>query len=181
MFRLTCSLHSVHYSLRRVIRWSLLHFGTSYMDMCCATSSNTDECDIIYLCKYIYNLNSHLAHFNALWMKYIRLLGTGIMVEYPVMSTSLGTYIQIVQTSEAIREIYKMCRAGGCKKHIPSSCVVPLSFLIFPKHDQTLIFIQYFCINLKVVTLWFISELAGLVINSYEENKQEKYFQKQRV
>ncbi len=61
----------------------------------------------------IYNFNSRLAHFNALWMEYIRSLRTGIMAEYPVMSTSQGTYVRIEQTSEAIRVTYKICRAGG--------------------------------------------------------------------
>ncbi len=31
------------------------------------------------------------------------------------MSTSQGTYSQIEQMSEAIRETYKMCRAGGTR------------------------------------------------------------------
>ncbi len=43
----------------------------SLMDLRCATSLRTDECDIIYGCN-IYNLNSRLAHFNALWMEYVR-------------------------------------------------------------------------------------------------------------
>ncbi len=61
----------------------------------------------------IYNFNSRLAHFNALWMEYIRSLRTGIMEEYPVMSTSQGTCVRIEQTSEAIRVTYEICRAGG--------------------------------------------------------------------
>ncbi len=61
----------------------------------------------------IYNFNSRLAHFNALWMEYIRSLRTGIMAEYPVMSTSQGTCVRIEQTSEAIRVTYEICRAGG--------------------------------------------------------------------
>jgi len=48
-------------------------------------------------------------------MEYIRSLRTGIMEEYPVMSTSQGTYVPIEQTSEAIRVTYKICRAGGCE------------------------------------------------------------------
>ncbi len=52
-----------------------------------------------YTSVNIYNLNSRLAHFNALWMEYIRSLRTGIMTEYPVMSTSQGTYVRIEQTS----------------------------------------------------------------------------------
>lgn len=54
-----------------------------------------------------------------------------------------------------------------------------LSFFLIFKHDQAWIFAQYFCIKLKIVTLWFISKLAGLVRSSYGENKQEIYFQKQ--
>ncbi len=44
---------------------------------------------------------------------YISLLQTGIMSEYPVMSTSQGTYVRIEQTSEVIRVTYEMCRVGG--------------------------------------------------------------------
>ncbi len=53
----------------------------------------TDECDIIYLCKYIQI--KFISHSHALWMEYIRLLRTGIMSEYPVMSTSQGSYVRI--------------------------------------------------------------------------------------
>ncbi len=42
-----------------------------------------------YTSVNIYNFNSRLAHFNALWMEYICSLRTGIMEEYPVMSTNL--------------------------------------------------------------------------------------------
>ncbi len=43
-------------------------------------------------------------------MEYIRSLRTGIMAEYPVMSTSQGTCVRIEQTSEAIRVTYEICR-----------------------------------------------------------------------
>ncbi len=43
-------------------------------------------------------------------MEYIRSLRTGIMVEYPVMSTSQGTCVRIEQTSEAIRVTNEICR-----------------------------------------------------------------------
>ncbi len=46
---------------------------------------------------------------------YIRSLRTGIMAEYPVMSTSQGTCVRIEQTSEAIRVTYEICRAGGAR------------------------------------------------------------------
>ncbi len=64
----------------------------------------------IYLCKYI---QFKFTHFNALCLEHIHLLRTGIMAEYPVMSTLQGTYVRIEQTFEAIRETYKMYRAGG--------------------------------------------------------------------
>ncbi len=68
-----------------------------------------------YTSVNIYNFNSRLAHFNALWMEYIRSLRTGIMAEYIVMSTSQGTYVRIEQTSEAIRVTYEICRVGGAR------------------------------------------------------------------
>ncbi len=46
-------------------------------------------------------------------MEFIRSLRTGIMAEYPVMSTSQGTYVRIEQTSEAIRVTYEICRVWG--------------------------------------------------------------------
>ncbi len=46
-------------------------------------------------------------------MEYIRLLQTGIMAEYPVMSTSQGANVQIEQTSEAIRVTNEMCSVCG--------------------------------------------------------------------
>ncbi len=71
-----------------------------------------------YTSVNIYNFNSRLAHFKALWMEYIRSLQTGIMAEYPVMSTSQGTYFRTGQTSEAIRVTYEICRAGGARTGI---------------------------------------------------------------
>ncbi len=65
-----------------------------------------------YTSVNIYNFNSRLAHLYALRMEYISWLRTGIMAEYPVMSTSPGTYVRIEQTSEAIRVTYEICRAG---------------------------------------------------------------------
>ncbi len=56
VFRLTCSLHRVHCSLLPEQGNSAeVYFISehSFMDLRCATSSRTDECDIIYLCKYI--------------------------------------------------------------------------------------------------------------------------------
>ncbi len=56
VFRLTCSLHRLHCSLLPEQGKSAeVYFISehSFMDLRCATSSCTDECDIIYLCKYI--------------------------------------------------------------------------------------------------------------------------------
>ncbi len=83
------------------------------MDLRCATSLRTDECDIIYLCKYIqfkFTSRTHQCTMNG-----IRSLRTGIMEEYRVMSTSQGTCVRIEQTSEVIRVTYEMCRAGGAR------------------------------------------------------------------
>ncbi len=71
VFRLTCSLHSVHCSLLpEQGKAAEVYFTSehSFMDLRCATSLRTDECDTVN----IYNLNSRLAHFNALWMEYVR-------------------------------------------------------------------------------------------------------------
>ncbi len=43
----------------------------------------------------------------------IRSFLTGILVEYPVMSTSQGTYVQIEQKPEVMRETYKCAEWGG--------------------------------------------------------------------
>ncbi len=102
VFRLTqCPLLPTPWAGK--IHWSLLHFGT-FIHRGFGRS---------YTAVNIYNLNSQLAHFNAL--EYIRSLWTGIMAEYSVMSTSQGTYVRIEQTSEAIRVTYEMCRAGECE------------------------------------------------------------------
>ncbi len=104
LFRLTCSLHSVHCSLLPEQGKSVEVYFTSehsLMDLRCATSSRTDECDIIYVCKYIqFKFTSRTLQFT---MNGIRSLWTGIMEEYRVMSTSQGTYDRLEQTSEVIR------------------------------------------------------------------------------
>ncbi len=101
------------YSLSREIRWSLLYFGNIHSWICAARRLHARMSVTSYTSVNIYNFNSRLAHFNALWMEYIRSLRTGIMEEYPVMSPSQGTYVPIEQTSEAIRVTYEICRAGG--------------------------------------------------------------------
>ncbi len=114
VFRLTCSLHSVHCSLLpEQGKAAEVYFTSehSFMDLRCATSLRTDECDIIYVCKYIqFKLTSRTLQCT---MNGIRSLRTGIMEEYRVMSTSQGTCVRIEQTSEVIRVTYEMCRAVG--------------------------------------------------------------------
>ncbi len=61
--------------------------GHSFM-VCAAQRLHARRSVTSYTSVNIYNFNSRLAHFNALWMEYIRSLRTGIMAEYPVMSTS---------------------------------------------------------------------------------------------
>ncbi len=68
------------------------------------TSYTSDREIYIYIYIYIYT-HTHT-------------LRTGIMAEYPVMSTSQGTYVQIEQTSEAIRVTYEMWRAGVARTGI---------------------------------------------------------------
>ncbi len=114
VFRLTCSLHSVHCSLLpEQGKAAEVYFTSehSFMDLRCATSLRTDECDIIYVCKYIqFKFTSRTLQCT---MNGIRSLRTGIMEEYRVMSTSQGTCVRIEQTSEVIRVTYEMCRAVG--------------------------------------------------------------------
>ncbi len=120
--RVHCSLHRVHCSLHRVhcsllpeqgnpLKFTL--FRNIHSWICAARRLHARTSVTSYTSVNIYNFNSCLAHFNALWMEYIRSLRTGIMEEYPVMSTSQGTYVPIEQTSEAIRVTYEICRAGG--------------------------------------------------------------------
>ncbi len=122
LHRVHCSLHRVHCSLHRV-HCSLLpeqgnplkftSFRNIHSWICAEQRLHARTSVTSYTSVNIYNFNSRLAHFNALWMEYIRSLRTGIMEEYPVMSTSQGTYVPIEQTSEAIRVTYEICRAGG--------------------------------------------------------------------
>ncbi len=85
VFRLTCSLHSVHCSLLpEQGKAAEVYFTSehSFMDLRCATSLRTDECDIIYVCKYIqFKFTSRTLQCT---MNGIRSLRTGIMEEYRV-------------------------------------------------------------------------------------------------
>ncbi len=108
--------HSVHCSLLpEQGKAAEVYFTSehSFMDLRCATSLRTDECDIIYVCKYIqFKFTSRTLQCT---MNGIRSLRTGIMEEYRVMSTSQGTCVRIEQTSEVIRVTYEMCRACGAR------------------------------------------------------------------
>ncbi len=65
-------------------------------------------------------------------MEYIRTLRTGIMAEYPVMSTSQGTYVRIEQTSEAIRVTYEICGARGLELRTAAvNTIITISFITF--------------------------------------------------
>ncbi len=122
----------IPYSLRRKICWSLLHFGTFIHGFAlCNVFTHGRVWHHIPL--NIYNLNSRLAHFNVLW----------ICVHFELESWrnilwySQGTYVQIEQTSEAIRVTYEMCRVGGdmleLRNHwfIQSSLPSSLDFCFF--------------------------------------------------
>ncbi len=115
VFRLTCSLHRIHCSLLpeqgNPLKFTL--FRNIHSWICAAQRLHAWTSVTSYTSVNIYNFNSRLAHLYALWMEYIRSLRTGIMTEYPVMSTSQGTCVRIEQTSEAIRVTYEICRAGG--------------------------------------------------------------------
>ncbi len=115
VFRLTCSLHRVHCwgSMSRGNPLKFTLFRNIHSWICAAQRLHARMSVTSYTSVNIYNFNSRLAHFNALWMEYIRSLRTGIMADYPVMSTSQGTYVRIEKTSEAIRVTYEICRARG--------------------------------------------------------------------
>ncbi len=92
LHRVHCSLHSVHCSLHRVhcsllpeqgnlLKFTL--FRNIHSWICAAQRLHARTSVTSYTSVNIYNLNSRLAHFNALWMEYIRSLRTGIMAEYP--------------------------------------------------------------------------------------------------
>ncbi len=92
LHRVHCSLHRVHCSLHRVHCSLLPEQGnplkfTSFQNIhswICATQRLHARTSVTsYTSVNIYNFNSRLAHFSALWMEYIRSLRAGIMEEYP--------------------------------------------------------------------------------------------------
>ncbi len=111
VFRLTCSLHRVHCSLlpEQGNPLKFTSFRNIHSWICAAQRLHARTSVTSYTSVNIYNFNSCLAHLYALWMEYIHSLRTAIMAEYPVMSTSQGTYVRIEQTSEAIGVTYKIC------------------------------------------------------------------------
>ncbi len=94
LHRVHCSLHGVHCSLHRV-HCSLLPEQGNPLKFTLFRNIHS------WICAALRTLNGN-----------IRSLPTGIMEEYPVMSTSQGTYVPTEQTSEAIRVTY---RAGGAR------------------------------------------------------------------
>ncbi len=119
MHELCSDWHAPHtgsiapYSLSRGNPLKFTLFQNIHSWICTAQCLHARTSVTSYTSVNIYNFNSCLAHFNALWMEYIRLLRTGIMAEYPVMANSQGTYVRIEQTSEVIRVTYEICRGGG--------------------------------------------------------------------
>ena len=69
-------------SLRNIHSW-----------ICAAQRLHTRTSVTSYTSVNKYNLNTRFAHFIAFWMEHIHSLRTRIMAEYPVMSTSQGTYV----------------------------------------------------------------------------------------
>ncbi len=163
VFRLTCSLHRVHCSLfpeqGNSLKFTL--FRNIHSWICAAQRLHAQTSVTLYTSVNIYNFNSHLAHFNALWMEYIRSLRTGIMAEYPVMSTSQGTYVRIEQTSEAIRVTYEICRAGGgARTGIENRCFKATTFsATHVTSNQQL--------SLKMKDLWSLSLTANPCKHTY--------------
>ncbi len=98
----------IPYSLSREIRWSLLHFVT-FINGFALCNVFTHGRVWHHIPLNIYNLNSRLTHFNALWI-YVRF---ELESWRNILWYSQGTCVQIEQTSEAIRVTYAMCRAGG--------------------------------------------------------------------
>ncbi len=83
MFRLTCSLHRVHCSLlpEQGNPLKFTSFRNIHSWICAAHHLHARTSVTSYTSVNIYNFNSRLAHFNALWMEHIRSLRTGILGE----------------------------------------------------------------------------------------------------
>ncbi len=72
VFRLTCSLHSVHCSLSRGKPLKFTSLQNIHSWICVAQHLYARTSVTSYTSVNIYNLNSRLVHFNALWMEYFR-------------------------------------------------------------------------------------------------------------
>ncbi len=89
MFRLIWSLHGVHCFLipeqGNPLKFSSLRNIHSWIcaALLPAMSSHTDEWTS-YASVTKHNLNSDLAHFNALWMQHLHSFRIGIIAEYPL-------------------------------------------------------------------------------------------------
>ncbi len=102
------------YSLSRGNLLKFTLFRNIHSWICTAQRLHARTSVTSYTSVNIYNLNSRLAHFNALFcMEQIQSLQTGIMVEYLEMSALQCIYMRIEQRSETIRETYEMCRGWG--------------------------------------------------------------------
>ncbi len=80
------------------------------MDLRCATSSRTDECDIIYVCKYIqFKFTSHTSiHYE--WNTFASNWNHGGIS----CDVHFAGHLRSNRTNyEVIRVTYEMCRAGG--------------------------------------------------------------------
>ncbi len=113
VFRLTCSLHSVHCSLLpEQGKAAEVYFTSehSFMDLRCATSLRTDECDIIYVCKYIqFKFTSRTLH--ALWMEYVRF---ELESWRNIVWCPLRRHLRSNRTNVwSDKSTYEMCRAVG--------------------------------------------------------------------
>ncbi len=97
-------IHSVHCSLLPEQEKSVVvYFTSEHSIIVCTAQRLQARTSVTSYASDIYNFKSHSLR---------------IMAEYPVMSTSQGTYVRIEQTSEAIRVTYEMCRAGGARTEI---------------------------------------------------------------
>ncbi len=72
VFRLTCSLHRLLPEQGNPLKFTL--FRNIHSWICAAHRLHARTSVTSYTSVNIYNFNSRLAHFNALWMEYIRSL-----------------------------------------------------------------------------------------------------------
>ncbi len=109
-------IQSVHCSLLpEPLKSVEVYFTSEHSFMVCAAQRLRAQTSV----KYLLYIQFYLTYRTLICtLNGIHSLRTGIMVEYPVMSTSQGTYVWIEQISEAVRVTYKMRRAGGARTGI---------------------------------------------------------------